>query len=91
MSARTQPVCMNLSDQLERLKRDRIERSLDVLFTPWQISILRKRAEGCPLTNAERQEISRRIKPKILAIDDLRDLKILLPVLEHATGRIEQP
>jgi hypothetical protein len=73
------------------MKRDRIERSIEVLFTPWQATILRKRAERLPLTNAEQQELSRRIKPKILAIDDLRDLKILLPVFSHATDRIEQP
>jgi len=82
---------MSLSDQIESMKRDRIERSLDVLFTPWQASILRKRAEGLPLTSAEQQELSRRIKPKILAIDDLRDLKLLLPVLAHASERPEHP
>ena len=82
--------CMTLPQQLETLKRDRIERSLEVLFTPWQGSILRKRAEGIPLTNAERQELSRRIKPKIMAIDDLRDLKLLLPALAHMPERTEQ-
>ena len=81
---------MSLSDQLEIIKRDRIERSIEVLFTPWQTAILRKRADGLPLTSAERQELSRRIKPKILAIDDLRDLKLLLPVLAHAPERTEQ-
>jgi hypothetical protein len=82
---------MNLSERIEILKRDRIERSLDVLFTPWQATILRKRAEGIPLTSAEQQELSRRIKPKILAIDDLRDLELLLPALAHPTDSTAQP
>lgn len=78
---------MKFSEQIETLKRDRMEHSISVLFTPWQASILKKRADGVPLSSAERQELSRRIKPKILAIDDLQDLKLLLPVLAHADHR----
>lgn len=60
-------------------KQKRFERSLQTIFTPWQVSILNKRAKGVPLTDAERQELSRRIKPKILAMDDLKDVRFLLP------------
>ena len=66
-------------DDISQRKRERFETSLHILFTPWQADILKKRAKEIPLSNAERQELSRRIKPKILAIDDLRDVKLLLP------------
>lgn len=68
-----------IADEIERRKREGVEKGLHALFTPWQIRILRKRASGVPLTDAERQELSRRIKPKILAIDSLKDVKLLLP------------
>jgi hypothetical protein len=68
--------------QLDTIKRQRFEQSLALLFTPWQIEILEKRALNIPLSDAERQELSRRIKPKVLAFDDLRDLKLLLPFFE---------
>jgi hypothetical protein len=77
------PWIMNeIPGHIEVLKRARFVQSLAALFTPWQIAILEKRAKRHPLTPAERQELSRRIKPKLLAIDDLQDLKLLLPFFD---------
>lgn len=73
---------LSVFPQLDTIKRQRFEQSLALLFTPWQIEILEKRALNIPLSDAERQELSRRIKPKVLALDDLRDLKLLLPFFE---------
>ena len=70
----------DIQERIEDLKRERFEKSLRVIFTPWQVGILKKRAEGVDLTPAERQELSRRIKPKVLAIEDLQDLGRLLPM-----------
>jgi len=66
-------------DEIDRRKREQLEKGLLVIFTPWQVRILRKRASGELLSDAERQELSRRIKPKILAIDSLKDVKLILP------------
>ena len=76
--------------EIQRRKAEQFRQGLEVLFTPWQVSILKKRATGEPLTNAERQELSRRIKPKILAIDALQDLKLLIPFFSTA-GKDTQP
>ena len=65
-------------DHIISTRRERFERSLSVIFTAWQISILEKRAQGTALTDGERQELSRRIKPKILALEDLKDVRYLL-------------
>lgn len=73
---------IDLYRDLATLKRRKFESALRMLFTPWQIAILRKRAAGSPLTDAERQELSRRIKPKLLAIDTLQDLKLLHPFFD---------
>lgn len=70
---------VTIQERLEQLKQEQISQSLEVIFTPWQVQILTKRAEGLTLTSAEKQELSRRIKPKILAIEALQDLKHLLP------------
>ena len=70
----------DIQERIDDLKRERFEESLRVIFTPWQVGILKKRAQGVDLTPAERQELSRRIKPKILAIEDLQDLRRLLPM-----------
>ena len=66
-------------EEIDHRKREELEKGLQAIFTPWQVRILRKRASGEPLSDAERQEVSRRIKPKILAIESLRDVKLLLP------------
>ena len=79
MSVSAHPLVNHMYEDIHQRKRERFERGLRLLFTPWQVQILGKRAKGLPLTNAERQELSRRIKPKILAMDDLRDVKLLLP------------
>ena len=65
-------------DHIDHGKRERFQRSLSVIFTPWQIAILEKRAQGVSLTDGERQELSRKIKPKILAMEELRNVKYLL-------------
>ena len=80
MSVSVQLRMKNIPERIEDLKRERFEESLRVIFTPWQVGILKKRAEDVSLTPAERQELSRRIKPKVLAIEDLQDLKRLLPM-----------
>lgn len=67
---------------IESRKKDHRIEALNVLFTPWQTQILTKLATGEALTNAERQELSRRIKPKLLAIESLQDLKLLHPFYE---------
>jgi hypothetical protein len=71
-----------IREQIENRKRQRLAAALTVLFTPWQIQILTKLATDSTLTNAERQELSRRIKPKLLAIESLQDLKLLHPFYE---------
>jgi hypothetical protein len=65
-------------DRIHQRRRERFEKSLSVIFTSWQVSILQKRAQEIPLTDGERQELSRRIKPKILAMEELRDVRYLL-------------
>ena len=79
MSISAQSFMSLIYDRLTSIHRTRLDLSLHLLFTPWQVAILTKRAQGVRLTPAENQELSRRIKPKILAIDDLRDIKLLLP------------
>lgn len=68
-----------IREQIESRKGEQLAAALNVLFTPWQIQILTKLAKGDDLTDAERQELSRRIKPKLLAIESLQDLKLLHP------------
>lgn len=68
-----------IPEQIKRRKREQLTTALTVLFTPWQTQILTKLAKGDALSNAERQELSRRIKPKLLAIESLQDLKLLHP------------
>ena len=68
----------HIYDHIRHRRRERFEKSLSVIFTAWQISILEKRAQGIALTDGERQELSRRIKPKILALEELKDVKHLL-------------
>jgi len=68
----------HIFDHIRRTRRDRFNKSLSIIFTAWQISILEKRAQGIALTDGERQELSRRIKPKILALEDLKDVRYLL-------------
>lgn len=70
---------VTIHGRLEELKQEQISQALEVIFTPWQVQILTKRAEDSTLTSAEKQELSRRIKPKILAMEALQDLKHLLP------------
>jgi hypothetical protein len=66
-------------DRLKRRERHRFDAALETIFTPWQVQILIKLSEEMSLSDAERQELSRRIKPKILAIDTLRNVKLLHP------------
>ena len=68
----------HIYDHIRQKRRERFQKSLTIIFTPWQISILEKRAQGISLTDGERQELSRRIKPKILALEELKDVRYLL-------------
>ena len=68
-----------IRDRIARQRGARYDEALQTVFTPWQINILQKLANDDPLSPAERQELSRRIKPKILAIDLLQDLKLIHP------------
>ena len=69
----------NIYTEIKARKQRIIQHGIELLFTPWQVSILEKLANSAPLSSAERQELSRRIKPKLLAIDSLSDLKLLHP------------
>ena len=64
--------------KLFALKSERFEKDLHYIFTEWQIKIIRKKLNNEPLTNSEKQEFSRKIKKKIIAIETLKDLKYLL-------------
>lgn len=73
------PAMNTIRERIESRKTEHLGAALDVLFTPWQTQILTKLAKGDTLTNAERQELSRKIKPKLLAIESLQNLKLLHP------------
>ena len=62
-----------------------IDQSLPYLFTPWQIEIIRRRLADLHLTPAQRQELSRKIKPKINAIEALHGFRDLFTCFRGPT------
>ena len=67
-----------LQNQLEELKNSLFEKSLPLIFTDWQIKLIKKRLNNIPLNNTEKAEFSRSIKKKIVAIQILKDLNLIL-------------
>ena len=65
-------------DAVKKRQDERWNEGLAAVFTPWQREILRKKLRAAPLTKSEANEFSQRIKPKLRALTDLRDLGLLL-------------
>ena len=63
---------------LRELRKQRQKDGMQTIFTTWQRGIIEKRLCGDSLTKSEANEFSQRIKPKIRALNDLRDLHLLL-------------
>ncbi len=64
--------------KLFALKTERFKKDLHYIFTDWQIKIINKKLNNKALSNSEKQEFSRKIKKKIIAIETLKELKYLL-------------
>lgn len=67
-----------LQNQLKDLEISLFKKSLSLIFTDWQIEIIKKRLNKQPLNKSEREEFSRNIKKKIVAIQILKDLNLIL-------------
>ena len=67
-----------MQTELSKIKRQAFARNLRHIFTEWQTRIIEKKLKSVPLTEAERVEFSRKIRKKIIAIDVLKDLRLLL-------------
>ena len=65
-------------DRIDKLKTRQIENALPIIFTGWQVSIIRKLLSGEQLTESERQEFSRHIRKKLKAVHILQVLDVLL-------------
>ena len=75
-------------DAIQKLRAKQLELAVDIIFTGWQTSIIRKLLAGEQLTDAERQEFSRKIRKKLKAIQLLHDLDVLL--LPRSPGQLEK-
>jgi len=67
-----------MQSELSKRKTQAFEMSLRLIFTEWQMKIIRKRLRKEPLTESERVEFSRHIRKVIVAMDVLKDLRLLL-------------
>ena len=65
-------------DKIDELRTRQVENALPIIFTGWQVSIIRKLLNSEQLTESERQEFSRRIRKKLKAINILDVLDVLL-------------
>ena len=65
-------------DKIDELRTRQVENALPIIFTGWQVSIIRKLLNGEPLTESERQEFSRHVRKKLKAIHILQVLDVLL-------------
>ena len=67
-----------LQNQIRSLRNSLFDRSLPYIFTVWQIKIIKKRLDNEPLNKTEKEEFSRKIKKKIIAIQVFKDLNLIL-------------
>ena len=64
--------------KIRNLRNSLFEEYLSYIFTDWQINIIKKRINNEPLNKTEKEEFSRKIKKKIIAIQVLKDLNLIL-------------
>ena len=78
---------MQVIERIDEIRSKQVENALPLLFTGWQVSIVRKLLNGELLTESERQEFSRHIRRKLRAILILQVLDVL--VLPRSPGKLD--